>query len=224
MPAERVAFSTRPDGTVNTRTIGILAERLGSREVVLDSPVLVTGTGSRHLGKEGHTSRDSALAMAALIHAAGARKDVLLRIGDADGGDRLLIAASRRLGWLQPKIFRADWGAWCSCCYPLGNSPGHRRTHKSGDGTYCPIAGMIRNSKIVGASPLSHRGVALFQAGQKNAGTLDCATKMRRAGIHLTCWCDECGPTVPLTGPCREHSRPSVLERWQEETFARPAA
>jgi hypothetical protein len=216
------ATSTAATGTVNKRAIQILAAYYGNSGVrILDSPVIVSGAGPPALGQSGSAAQGHTLAMAALIHAAGGRKDVQLRTGGSlTGGDQMLTAAARRLGWLPPKIFAADPDAWCHGCYPLGASPGHRKTSETGTGTYCPAAEMIRNSALVAASPLSHRGVVLLQPGRKNAAALDCAVKMMHAGIQVTCWCPECGPTAPLAGPCPKHSLPGVTEFWQEQEQA----
>ncbi len=177
-PPKHVATSTRDTGTVSRRLITALATHFGSgRPPPADSPLIISGAASQGFGEDG-----PALALAALIHAAGDRRDVLLRASGTDG-DRILIAASRRLGWMRPEI----------------------------------------SESAITATPLSHRGVALFRAGLGNTVTLDRAAAMAQARIQVACWCDKCGP-VPLTAPCGEHSLTSVKAAWQAKTWGTRAA
>lgn len=98
-PPKHAATSARDTGTVSRRLITALATHFGSgRPPVADSPLLISGAASQGFGEDG-----PALALAALIDAAGDRKDVLLR-ASGTVGDHLLITASRRLGWMRPEI------------------------------------------------------------------------------------------------------------------------
>lgn len=152
-----------------------------------DSPLIIAGTGSRAF-------RSMETTLAALTHTAGDRKDVLLYVGDCPtGGDILMRTGALYLGWLRPRVFTADWRG-------LGHA-----------------AGPERNSRIAGAEPKAHKGVALFGAG-RNRGTLDCATRLVNAGIPVGCFCDECGPGEPRPSPCPEHSLPEVLSTWHART------
>jgi hypothetical protein len=165
-----------------------------------DSPLRILGTGSRAWA-------NTTVALAALEQASGGRKDALLVVGDCPtGGDVYLKAAAFRLGWPRPLVKRANWTAPCdaSC------RPGHRRRRMDGT-SYCPLAGMRRNTEIVASGATA--GVALLATGLRNRGTLDCAAKALAAGIEMTAWCDEC-PPAPLPAPCQEHSIPEVVARW----------
>jgi hypothetical protein len=91
------ATSTKAAGTVSRRTITALAAHYKAVPVA-DSPVIVAGTAPPDCG-------DLPLAMAALIHAAGDRMDVLLRTsGHPDGEHNVLVIAAQRLNWMRPEI------------------------------------------------------------------------------------------------------------------------
>lgn len=171
----------------------------------MPDPIVAVATGSRAF-------TSFLIALAALQHAAGDRTDVILRVGDARGADKLLRAAAGRLGWPDPDVKRTDWERWCPAC----QAPRSHRRHKAGR-SWCPTAGHDRNTAVVHDGPPAASGVALLSAGLRNAGSMDCAVKMHRAGISPVFWCDGCGE-VPMDAPCWGHSLPEVSARWRAET------
>lgn len=70
----------------------------------------------------------------------------------------------------------ADWSATCG---PVCVPEGHRKTSRHGD--YCPLAGPIRNQRMVrlGAD------LCVYFLQQGSRGTADCLSSARAAGIPL---------------------------------------
>ena len=167
-----------------------------------DLPVIV-GAGSR-------AWHSVPIARAALLHASGGRP-AILRVGDAQGADAILREAAASLGWPRPDVKRAAWGRWCPACRA---TPSHRR--RLGGRSWCPTAGLDRNTLVVEDGPPAVTAIALFAAALRNRGTLDCAGKLLTAGVPVACFCDECGPVSFITGPCVTHSLDEVRAEWDK--------
>jgi YspA, cpYpsA-related SLOG family len=102
--------------------------------------------------------------------------------GKARGGDTVFGKIAADWGWTVEE-HPADWDGPCrpGCDKPEGHGP--RQPKSYGSGTYCPGAGKYRNSDMVALG--ADRGVAALKQGARNAGTKDCALKMRVAGIEV---------------------------------------
>lgn len=156
--------------------------------------------------------------------AAGATR-LIVTHGAASGGDtqadqwaRAEMAARRPALAVVPDAVPADWEPWCPQCTdgrtPPKQQPGHQRRVRPGTRvTYCPLAGHRRNADMVARQPPARRGVAFFQHGLPNRGTLHCALLLARAAIPLWCFCTSCGPKIG-TEPCYDHQMREVTSGW----------
>jgi len=79
----------------------------------------------------------------------------------------------------------ADWNAPCRpACQSKtrrGKNPDHRRPGRGG--TYCPMAGVYRNTAMVLEDPRPDLGVAFLR--DNSTGTSNCIKTMREFGIHV---------------------------------------
>lgn len=147
------------------------------------SGLLIVTTASRDWPEAANTVMHKALE--ACVDAAWERGGKLtVRVGDARGGDRIIYDWALRMHrrqWAveEPLKYVADWRGPCA---PGRCGKNHRRPDSHGGDGVCPLAGYIRNERMVTAEPKPDLLLAFIH--EESRGATHCLGVAKAAGME----------------------------------------